>query len=110
MNRLHSECVSLVFAIMWRFQKWEAYGKLAGKELPGTKIARCNQLHEKDLVLGENCESAFDVLFSEHRSDILNGARSFCEASLRHLINRFPLEISYCDVAKSCVSARYLNT
>ena len=78
--------------------------------MPGTKIARCNQLHEKDLVLGENCESDFDVLFSEHKSDILNGVRSFCEASLRYLINRFPLEISYCNFAKSRISARYLNT
>ena len=68
------------------------YEKLAAQELPGTRIARCNQLHEKEFVLVENCESTFDVLFSEHKSRILNGSTSFYEASLRHLIKTFPLE------------------
>ena len=56
----------------------------AAKELSGTRIA-CNQLHEKDL-LDENWESNFDVVFSEHKSKILNVTRSFYEDSLRHLI------------------------
>ena len=91
-HTLHSECVSLDFTIMGRFLKREVYEKLTAQELPGTRIARCNQLHEKELVLVKNCESAFDALFSEHKSKILNGSTSFYEASLRHLIKTFPLE------------------
>ena len=87
---LHLKCVLLVFAIMGKFVEWELYAELAAKELPGTRIARYNQLYKKDL-LDKNCESAFDVLFSEHESNILNRARSFYEASLRYLIKKFPL-------------------
>ena len=91
-HRLHLECVLLVFAIMGRFLEWEVYAELAAKELPGTRIACCNQLHEKELVFCENCESTFVVLFSELKSEILNGARSVYEDSLRHLIKKSPLE------------------
>ena len=55
---------------MGKFVEWEVYAELAAKELPGTRIARYNQLYEKDLLIGENCESTFDVLFSEHESNI----------------------------------------
>ena len=54
---LHSECVSLVLTIMGRLLKQELYAKLTAKELPGTRIELCNQLDDKDLVLGENCKS-----------------------------------------------------
>ena len=64
---LHSECLSLVLTIMGRFLKREVYAELGAKELPGTRIAPCNQLHDRDLVLGEKCKSAFDVLSSEHK-------------------------------------------
>ena len=67
---LHLKCVLLVFAIMGKFVEWELYAELAAKELPGTRIARYNQLYKKDLLLGENCESTFDVLFSQHESNI----------------------------------------
>ena len=77
---------------MGKFVKEEVYEDLAAKELPGARISRCNQLHEKGLVLGENCESAFDGPFSEHKSKILNGARSFYKASSRRLIKKFPHE------------------
>ena len=60
-----------------RFIKQELYAELAIKELPDTRIAHCNQLHDNDLVLGENYKSVFDVLSSELKSKILNGARSF---------------------------------
>ena len=76
---------------MGKFVEREVYAELAAKELPGTSIAPYNQLYEKDLLLDKNCESAFNVLFSEHESNILNGARSFYEASLRHLMKTFPL-------------------
>ena len=61
---------------------------MAAKELPGTRIACSNQLHEKELVFCENCESTFVVLFSELKSEILNRARSVYEASLRHLVKK----------------------
>ena len=32
------------------------------KDLPGTRNVHFNQLHDKDLVFGGNCKSAFDVL------------------------------------------------
>ena len=89
---LHSECVSLVLTVMERFLRWEVYAKLGARELPVTRIARHKQLHYRDLVLGEKCKSAFDVLSSEHKSRILNGTRSFYGASLRHLLKKFPLE------------------
>ena len=60
------------------------------KSLPGTRIACCNQLHDRNL--GRKCKSASDVLSSEHKSRILNGARSFYGASLRQLLKKFPLE------------------
>ena len=70
--------------------------KLAVKELPGTKIAHCNQLH---------VTSTFDVLSAEHKSNILNGVRSFYEASLlRHLIKKFHLENSKVLHSDSCTS------
>ena len=50
-------------------------------------------MHDKDLVLGKNCKSTFDVRFSECKSKILNGARSFFKVSLRRLIKKFLLEI-----------------
>ena len=53
-----------------RFIKQELYAELAIKELPDTRIAHCNQLHDNDLVLGENYKSAFDVLSSELKSKI----------------------------------------
>ena len=49
--------------------------------LPGTTFARGNQLHDKDLVLGENCKCTFDLLSSELKPKILYVARSFYEAS-----------------------------
>ena len=64
---LHSECVSLVLTIMGRFLKWEVYAELGAKELRGTRIACCNQLHDRNLALGEKCKSPFDVLSSEHK-------------------------------------------
>ena len=76
--------MSLVLATIGRFLKGEAYVQLAENELPGTSIAHCTQLYDKNL--------AFDVLSSEHKSNILNGDRSFYEAFLRHL------KISYCNV------------
>ena len=60
-----------------RFIKQELHAELAIKELPGTRIAHCKQLHDNDLVLGENYKSAFDALSSELKSKVLNGARSF---------------------------------
>ena len=98
----------MCYYFLGRFPKQEAYAELAAKYFSGTRIARCNQLHKEDLVLDENCESTFDILFSEHKSKISNGARSFYEASLRHLTNN--IAISYCNIGKSCISARYLNT
>ena len=77
---------------MGRLLKREVYAKLAAKYLLGTKIACCNQLHNRDLVLGENCKSAFDVFSSEYKSKIFNGARRFDEASLRRLLKKFSLE------------------
>ena len=77
------------------------------------------QLHDKDLVFGKNCKCAFDVLSSELKSNLLYGARSFYEASLRHLIKKFPFEniiLQCCKVLHpdSCTSdsslARHLNT
>ena len=65
-----------------RFLKQELYVELAAKDLPGTRFVHCNQLHDRELVLGENCKSAFDVLSWEHKLKVLNGARSFYEASL----------------------------
>ena len=49
-------------------------------------------MHDKDLVLGKNCKSTFGVHFSECKSKILNGARSFFKVSLRRLIKKFLLE------------------
>ena len=62
---LVSESVSLVFTVMKRFQKQEVYGELVAKELPGTRIAHYNKVHDKYLVPGKNCKGAFDVLSSE---------------------------------------------
>ena len=59
---LHSEYVSLILKIMGRFLKQEVCAELAAKELPGTRNVHFNQLHDKDLVLGGNCKSAFYVL------------------------------------------------
>ena len=69
--------------MMGRFLKQEVYAELGAKELAGTRIACCNQLHDRDLVLGEKCRNAFDVLSSEHKSRILNGARSFFKTPLK---------------------------
>ena len=102
-----------------RFLKQEVYAELAAKELPGTTIARCNQLHDKDLVLGKNCKCAFDVLSSELKSKLLYGGSTFYEASLRHLIKLFPFENIILQCSKvlhsdSCTSdsslVMYLNT
>ena len=67
--------MSLVLTIMGRFLKPEVCVELASKELPGTRIARCHQLQNKDLVLGENCKSVFDLISAEPKSKILNGAK-----------------------------------
>ena len=66
--------MSLFLTIMGKLLKQEVYAGLAAKELPGTRIALYNQLHDK---------STFDVLSSEHKSKILSRARSFNEASLQ---------------------------
>ena len=50
---VHSECVLLVLTMMGRFLKREVYVKLFAKELLGTRIAHCNQLHDKTLLLVE---------------------------------------------------------
>ena len=113
---LHSECVLLVLPIVAIFLKQEVYAELGAKELHGTRIVRCNQLHDGDLLYGENCESAFDLLSSEHKSKILNGARSFYKASFRHLIKKFPLKSIMLQCLASWItyfwfiSTRYLNT
>ena len=44
----------------------EVYVKLAIKELPCTRTARCDQLHDKVLVHSENRKSASNILCSEH--------------------------------------------
>ena len=69
--------MSLVLTIMGKFLKREVCVELASEEVPV-----CNQLHDKDLVLGEYCKSAFDIFSAEPKSKILNGVRSFYEASL----------------------------
>lgn len=65
---------------------------MVAEEFPGTRSAHYNQLHNNNLVLGENRKSAFDVLSLDHRSKILNEGGSFHEATSKHLIKNFPLE------------------
>ena len=89
---LHSKCVSLVLTIMERFLRQEVYAELGAKELPGTRIARCDELNDRDLALDGKCKSNFDIPSSGHKSRILNGARGFYGASLRHLLKKFPLK------------------
>ena len=57
---------------------------MALKELPCTRTARSDQLYDKVLVLSENRKSAFDILCSEDNKKMLNRAKSFNGASLRH--------------------------
>ena len=73
--------MSLVLTrISWSL-KQEVNAELAAKGLLDTTVARGNQLHDKDLVLGENCKCTFDVISSELKPKFLYGARSFYEAS-----------------------------
>ena len=89
----------MVLTIMGRFLKRQVYAELFAKELPGTRIAHCNQLHDKDLFIGQSCKNVFS---SEHKLKVLNGAKSICEASLRH-IKKFPLENMILQCCKSCI-------
>ena len=43
----------------------EVYVEMVIKELPCTRTARCDQLHDKVLVLSENRKSASNILCSE---------------------------------------------
>ena len=54
---------------MGRFLKQELASwlvELATKELPCTRTARCDQLHDKVPFLSENRKRASDILCSEH--------------------------------------------
>ena len=44
----------------------EVYVELATKELPGTRTALCDQLHDKVFFFSENRKRASDILCSEH--------------------------------------------
>ena len=57
-----------------KISKREVCVELGAVELPDTRIAHCNQLHDRDLVLGKKCEIAFDVLSLEHKSRMELGA------------------------------------
>ena len=73
--------MSLVLTrIVWSL-KQEVNAELAAKGLPGTTVTHGNQLHDRDLELGEHCKYTFDVISSELKPKFLYGARSFYKAS-----------------------------